>query len=139
MPGTPWKIGYASDLEGSYSYWRRYVDQSAVLYANEENKVKLRDHCYFVCGGDVCDRGDGDIRILTELLALKHEYKERVQFILGNRDVNKLRLPFSLHEKALEEDPLCFWVDPKNATEFATEKTRAGRLKWVIPPHHIKN
>jgi hypothetical protein len=132
MSTTPWTVGYASDLEGSYSYWRRYIEQSSVLFTTDGHDVKLRDNCYFVCGGDVCDRGDGDIRILTDLLALKDEYKERVQFILGNRDVNKLRLPFSLHEKALEEDPVCFWVDPKNAQEFATEKTRAGRLRWIL-------
>ena len=47
--------------------------------------VKLRNNCHFVYGGDVCDRGDGDLRILKDLLRLKDDAPNRVHFILGNR------------------------------------------------------
>ena len=53
--------------------------------------LQLRDHCHFVYGGDVCDRGSGDIRICRDLLSLKQRYPERVHLIVGNRDINKVR------------------------------------------------
>jgi hypothetical protein len=46
-----------------------------------------------VFGGDVVDRGDGDLRILRDLMQLKRAYPTRVHFILGNRDLNKVPPP----------------------------------------------
>lgn len=100
---------------------------------NSDNQIVLKDHCHFVCGGDVCDRGDGDIRILRELLDLKSRYRERVHFVLGNRDINKLRLPFSLHETALKEKPVIYWLDCSKQEEGKDYKLNdfADRVQWV--------
>ena len=76
----------------------------------------LNENCHFIYGGDVCDRGRGDIRILTDLVNLKEKYPDRVHFILGNRDVNKLRLPFTLHPNLVSRLPSVFWAPESKVT-----------------------
>jgi hypothetical protein len=53
----------------------------------------------FVFGGDCQDRGIGDIRFVNLLLNFKSEYPNRVEFIIGNRDANKIRISSELSEK----------------------------------------
>lgn len=126
-------VGYLSDIEGNYDYWKKYILNSKVLFSDGE-EVRLRDDCHFVCGGDVCDRGPGDIRILRELLSLKRSYPDRVHFILGNRDTNKMRLPVSLHPSLLANPPEIYWLS--NAHLVAGKdfqfNDRVDRLKWVL-------
>ena len=87
-------VGYVTDIEGNYGFWQRYIDLSQVLRRNETTKdIELKnERCHFVFGGDLWDRGPGDMRVLGDLLRLKRRYPERVHFVLGNRDLNKLRL-----------------------------------------------
>jgi hypothetical protein len=134
--GVSNKVGYFSDCEGQWNAWQRYVAMSQVLYLPSHcsettalvgsteldwklrlndttfatQEIQLRDDCHFVYGGDVCDRGNGDIRLLKDLMSLKERYPERVHFILGNRDVNKLRLPTMLHDKTLAENAQAYWT-----------------------------
>ena len=85
-------VGYITDIEGNLSFWHRYVTMSKVLRRNERGEIELKDGDHFVFGGDLWDRGPGDMRVLRDLLSLKQRYPERVHFILGNRDLNKVRL-----------------------------------------------
>lgn len=114
--------------------------------------VRLRPMCHFVYGGDVCDRGSGDMRLLRDLMLLKRSSPNHVHFILGNRDVNKLRLLFELHHDVLGDssdysDPSApiYWVRGgttkpdgaplKQATLTrsydSTSSMQTERLKWV--------
>ena len=43
------------------------------------------------------DKGSHDIRFTKELVALADRYPDRVTIILGNRDLNKMRLSQELH------------------------------------------
>lgn len=125
-------VGYVSDIEGNYEYWRRYIDRSAVL-SNDDGKISVRENCHLVCGGDVCDRGAGDIRVLKELLTLKSAYPDRVHFVLGNRDINKLRLPTALHPAILAQNPDVYWFNSSSheaGKDFLLDN-KADRLKWV--------
>jgi hypothetical protein len=122
-------VGYVTDIEGNYDYWQRYVALSKVLKRDPVTKIlELCDDSQLVFGGDVCDRGAGDIRIVRELLGLKRKYPERIHFILGNRDVNKLRIDAELQACNLAGPGQVYWIDqPSEAGQSA-----ADRLKWIL-------
>ena len=125
-------VGYVSDIEGSLEAWYGYLRLSKVLQYHplQTPSVSLRENCYFVYGGDVCDRGSGDITLLRDLVSLKERHPSRVFFIMGNRDVNKMRLPVSLHPKALAHPAKTYWASAADE-EGRALNDRAARLKWV--------
>ena len=67
--------------------------------------VSLKEGCHFVFGGDVNDQCDGDVYVVEQLVKLKRKYPDRVHFILGNRDMNKLRLVQELSEPHMQKYP----------------------------------
>jgi hypothetical protein len=121
-------VGYVTDIEGNFDYWKRYIALSKVLRRNKATgALELCDNSQLVFGGDVCDRGPGDLRVVRELVQLKRKYPERVHFILGNRDVNKLRLDVELQTCNLKASGQVYWIDsPSEPGQSA-----ADRLKWV--------
>ncbi len=135
-------VGYTTDLEGDYSYWKHYIANSKILYRDKNSShLKLREGSYFVFGGDVCDRGPGDIQLLEDLLQLKNDFPARISFILGNRDINKLRLPFSLHPNVLARaEPMCYWLRNQHDHDQAhkeVQRNRSSKLKWVSVLDHV--
>ena len=129
-------IGYATDIEGNYDYWSRYIELSKILNRLPTGELELHDKCHFVYGGDVVDRGPGDLRVLSDLVGLKKSYPERVHFIMGNRDINKMRIPAELHAASLRFPSKVYWIkselpDPTSSAENDRPDTVADRLKWV--------
>ena len=127
------KIGYATDVEGNYDYWSRYVELSEILDRNTAGHLELCANCHFVFGGDVVDRGPGDLRVLSDLVNLRRAYPERVHFIMGNRDINKMRIPVELHPSIMKIPPKVYWLreSEESAAESARFETPAEKLKWV--------
>lgn len=129
------KIVYVTDLEGDYEYWQRYLQFSSVLQRGNNGNLTMPDGYHFVFGGDVCDRGTGDLRIITDLIKLKESYPDRVDFILGNRDINKLRLPYTLHDGVIQYYPKCYWLRTPDFHEQAKRDVvlhqRYSKLQWV--------
>jgi hypothetical protein len=129
-----WVIGYVCDLEGNWTFWTKYVQSSKVVKRDINNELELQDNCILVVGGDICDRGNGDIRILRDLISLKNRYRDqnRVFFILGNRDVNKLRLPVTLSDAVLAHRPECYWVNASTIDADYKVDDIVDKLKWTL-------
>lgn len=121
-------IAYCTDVEGNFDYWERYIKLSKAVSRGSSGKLVLADGYSFVYGGDVCDRGAGDLRLLHDLNALNEDYPGRVHFIHGNRDVNKMRIPVELHPAHLAKPGDVYWIPAKSeAGESAVD-----RLKYIL-------
>ena len=121
--------GYATDIEGNLNYWKNFKAISKVLY-EEDGTLHLKKNCQFVYGGDVTDRGSGDLVIIRELLDLKRRYPGRVHFILGNRDLNKIRFLTELQEYSLKQDCKYWFVKDANPLNWPCNDI-VSRVKLV--------
>ena len=145
--------GYLSDVEGNLDYFERYLARSEILEWEDAAKSKLkfkRSDAMFVFGGDSQDKGIGDIRFTKLLLALKEEYPDRVEFIIGNRDANKLRLASELQEECINDAAVLtdssfpYWdaaekrvtpqmfLDKNPVDNGGRENTAANRLRYIL-------
>jgi len=128
LSATAISIAYCTDVEGNYDYWQRYVKLSKGVSRGSNGRLALADRFSFVYGGDVCDRGDGDLRLLDDLNQLHEDFPGRVFFIHGNRDVNKMRIPIELHPAHLARPGDVYWIPAKSeAGESAVD-----RLKYIL-------
>ena len=151
----PTVIGYVTDIEGDRYFWDNYLKISRILTVEREADdgnvvdISLKDGCHFVFGGDVNDQCDGDLYVVEQLVKLKRKYPNRVHFILGNRDMNKLRLVQELSEAHMEKYPWddypgTFWTkiffkeSPKDTVARLgiqgdpSPHDRVERLKWIL-------
>eukprot|EP00913_Durusdinium_trenchii_P000149 g134.t1 len=133
------ELPYVTDLEGNLEHWERFIELSQVLHRAPDGSIILQENAHFVFGGDAVDHYPGDLQILDDLLDLKRRYGERVQFIVGNRDVNKLRLPFELSEAFIENWPLkehpgVYWLPTKRPRDVLSEEI----LETNAPTEHLK-
>lgn len=115
--GTETTVTYLTDVEGDKAYLDRYVKTSRVLTWRNASSLSslpqqdfpydqciefVHDRAVLVFGGDIWDKGGRDLYTIRQMIDLKRRYPDRVVFILGNRDVNKLRI---LQEIGLQEPP----------------------------------
>ena len=121
-------VAYFTDVEGNWEYLANFVAQSEALKRDGDNedgsmRLQLNDGWRIVFGGDSCDKGGvvgGSVRVVRTLVRLKKEYPDRVTLLLGNRDLNKMRITSELADEAelesahLNEIPGPYWVPEKN-------------------------
>lgn len=121
-------VAYFTDVEGNWEYLANFVAQSEALKRDGDNedgsmRLQLNDGWRIVFGGDSCDKGGvvgGSVRVVRTLVRLKKEYPDRVTLLLGNRDLNKMRITSELADEAelesahLDEIPGPYWVPEKN-------------------------
>mmetsp|Transcript_103272 Transcript_103272/g.182924 ORF Transcript_103272/g.182924 Transcript_103272/m.182924 type:complete len:594 (+) Transcript_103272:2-1783(+) len=137
-------VGYITDLEGDLETFNSYLASGkSVLCRGDDGVLNLRtETAAFVFGGDLFDRGSGDLRLARELLGLKQRHPDRVFLLMGNRDVNKMRLPSELDlkyvGKGASESAFSAWWDPKAPTlskylaSAGLPDTRMNRLQWML-------
>eukprot|EP00298_Acanthocystis_sp_HF-20_P029455 c8338_g1_i1.p1 GENE.c8338_g1_i1~~c8338_g1_i1.p1 ORF type:complete len:532 (-),score=218.19 c8338_g1_i1:31-1626(-) len=130
-------VEFITDVEGNWDYFTSLVQNSPVLSFEQGWKLKLKENCKLVFGGDVVDKSDGDIRVTKTLLALKKERPNDVFFILGNRDFNKLRFSSELQPNERGSNVDVYW-DSKHQkyvdyiAEKKLEDNSVSTLKWML-------
>lgn len=154
LQSTQRNFCFLTDVEGNLNYFHRFVEMSECLSwnANKHNphsnqmSLVLHEDYDFVYGGDASDKGPGSIRFLKYLLQLKANYGERVQWLMGNRDLNKMRFTSELSEEALKQESVysqspAYWLhegdDLKiSPMEFLSQhglaNSRTNRLRWML-------
>lgn len=148
-------IGFLTDVEGDLPFLLRYAQMSQVIMAinmNDHWKLQFRPcdigiNSFFVFGGDVFDNGPGDIQVARLLLDFKMRYPDRVHLLLGNRDINKMRLSSELAQCDLRrspneiELPAYASASPKAVffPEFLTKLTKTSKSWKHIPSSDYKN
>lgn len=132
------RLEYMTNIEGQWAAFMEYVDQSPNLWMDDEETVLMDSNTIFVFGGDVCDRGTGDIRIVKSLLDLKRRNPGRVFWVLGERDINKLRL-FSELDENEKGRPIDVYWEPEYTPirrycelEKDDPIDRMCRLEWTL-------
>lgn len=114
------RIVYVTDCEGNLGYLLQCIELAAdassrggsgchaairAVEHDGSSRLELADDAHFVFGGDTVDHGGRDIGVLSTLLDLKRRHPSRVHFLLGNRDINKMRLSAELERADLDRDP----------------------------------
>ena len=151
MSSSTIRVGYVTDVEGNLDFWRRFcvvsdgIDDSASSLDN----LRLKDSsCHLVVGGDSVDKGPGDLRFLRSIMNLKQKFPSQVHLVLGNRDINKLRLLAELssaHMLGADIDEGVYWrqrngpeQQPATPCTFLSalgspgEDTVANRLRYML-------
>lgn len=105
------RIDFVTDIEGNLDYFAAWLSRCSAVRLERDVpgdplrtgglRLQLADHCAFVHGGDAFDKGSGDLRVARLLVDLKQRHPDRVFLLLGNRDVNKLRLAAELRPEEL--------------------------------------
>ena len=157
------QISFMTDVEGDAVYFNRFVEQSKILdfdtdgtihfIHNPDNAPNQRDlQTMFVYGGDSVDKGGSDLYVVQQLISLRERYgPERVHFVLGNRDINKMRITqelgsiihFEKKDEKTDNIPShkgVWWLkgrnrigDPDSTDSSHFVSTKAGdRLKWML-------
>ncbi|RYZ72225.1 MAG: hypothetical protein EOP09_03510, partial [Proteobacteria bacterium] len=91
----PDRLIVLTDLEGRQANLNIAIDNGDFELSTTESGPRLDftdSHSEFIFAGDLFDRGKDSIKLRRMLLDLKKRYPERVTFLWGNREINKLTL-----------------------------------------------
>lgn len=86
------KVGILGDIEGNYSRFSDFIKNGDTFFYNSRGELDLLPGRDFVFMGDAIDHGPGAIRFTKAITELKEKYPRRVNIILGNRDLNKMKI-----------------------------------------------
>lgn len=90
---------YVTDPEGDYQKFRNRLQQNNTLISELKSQYpKLKNaKINYVFGGDMTDKGEGNIEILDKVKELQRTHN--VQLLIGDRDHNKIRFKEALNPK----------------------------------------
>merc|ERR1712137_562781 len=137
MSKAPRVWSYISDIEGNLTYWNRFLSLSNLLERREDGTISLDASAGFIFGGDSVDKGNGDIRVVRDLLQLKKDYPDRVHLLVGNRDANKLRFASELVSAETLSAPYWTPADKRTTYDQFLEKhsltdSKISRIRWML-------
>jgi len=137
MAGEPGKLLLVSDLEGCSPQSASKQPQSQLLCtpeffkavttfleSNPKNKVAFL--------GDYFDQGPYVVESINGIVELHKTFGPRVHILLGNRDLNKLRFIYEMHEapQTLGEKKWPVWA--KFYAELTPQLSLMDRLKHIL-------
>ncbi|KAL7496190.1 hypothetical protein ACHAWT_004412 [Skeletonema menzelii] len=127
-----WNLGTHDPLYFPYDKEVVFLDDGSIDKSNS----------MLVYGGDVWDKGGADFYVIRQLLSLHRRYPDRVHFLMGNRDINKLRIVDELdfgETKRLPKHKGVYWLrgtglpgDPEHLESATMTETAAERLRWML-------
>ena len=130
------RITYLTDVEGDAAYLNRHIENSKVLRFDDSSSKNMIDfscpHAMLIYGGDVWDKGGSDLYVIRQLLHLKQKYPDRVHFIMGNRDINKMRIS---QELSSSHHDGVWWIRTTNkgrGNKPDPTGSKSERLKWIL-------
>ena len=146
---TSGKLLMISDLEGCEQFSRDGKAQSQAMCKDgffyylimfmEKNKA---NRIAFL--GDYFDKGPYVLSTIEHIVKLKNRYKERIYIILGNRDINKLRLLYEVESVLpIPRNEGYGWKMWNNFYEkYKTDETPEERIKTIFDdsmgaPHNV--
>ncbi|MBI2786359.1 MAG: metallophosphoesterase [Legionella longbeachae] len=97
---------HITDSEGDYSSFANSIIRSSIVEFDKLGHLNFQPMAknpFFIYGGDLTDRGVGDLELLERLVAFKKRHPERVFLLAGNREASKTRFHTELHPKYIRE------------------------------------
>lgn len=106
-----------SDLEGCMVQSLSNIPQHAHLCSDEffqalANALTNNGELHIVFLGDYFDLGPHIAKSITRIMELKNKYTDRIHIILGNRDVNKMRIALEINLSTVDfNNPVWLGID----------------------------
>jgi hypothetical protein len=72
----------------------------------------------FIFTGDLIDRGADNIKLIQRFLKIKETYPDNFMIIIGNRDLNKIRLIDEYFIEHTDDEQQCWEVTPPHCDTF---------------------
>jgi hypothetical protein len=125
------------DVEGCWNKVDSFMSKSKIFTIKDGfgpdnyKQIKMRNNSKFVCLGDTIDNGPNNLAILRLLKFLKEKYGNQVVFIIGNRDLNKLRLKFEITNPEPRMN-LSRLNQNKPLPDDYKDRSPVKRLQWLL-------
>lgn len=115
------RVAYLTDIEGQWNKLTAFLEGNRCVRLDARGALHVEPGCVFVFGGDAIDRGASSRRIVRALYDLKQRQPDRVVLLVGNRDLNKIRLVRELAG-----------APPAKAPEALRTASPGALLPWIF-------
>ncbi len=125
-------IAVLGDVEGMWDRWEHFATTSGA-FSSTSRGYDLKPGYSFVFQGDAVDRGAHSRQVLETFLRLKNDHPSDVVMLLGNRDINKLRLLVELDPKSIAQpDPSYEKVLADSGLPRSLRTDPITKLKFIL-------
>lgn len=99
-------VHYITDTEGHAASFYDSIQRSGVVQLERNKRLVFKKTAatpFFIFGGDLTDRGVGDLELLEMMLDFKRRHSEQVLLLVGNREASKTRIYTETDPKYIRE------------------------------------